>query len=183
MLSVSGIRTHIIDILGWIRILPKSKLQPSFPGWPAIGHYAHLTPKWSGIGESNSSLQIGNLRYCHYTNPAKSIKDQSPANHGWDLSVLLAVILNQESPFIPGSLWFWCRLEESNSRPSHYKWVALPTELNRQTWWDAAESNRPRHCISVQPHWLLLPRNFSVSLHHQLYSTPAHATKSCLGGV
>src|SRR5690625_3031647 len=26
----------------------------------------------------------------------------------------------------------WCRLEESNPRPSHYKCAALPTELSRQ---------------------------------------------------
>ncbi len=31
-----------------------------------------------------------------------------------------------------GELFYWCRLGDSNARPTHYECVALPTELNRQ---------------------------------------------------
>jgi len=31
-----------------------------------------------------------------------------------------------------GRTEYWCRLSESNGRPTAYKAVALPTELNRQ---------------------------------------------------
>ena len=30
-----------------------------------------------------------------------------------------------------GEFFYWCRLGDSNARPTHYECVALPTELNR----------------------------------------------------
>ena len=38
----------------------------------------------------------------------------------------------------------WCPREDSNSRPSHYKCAALPTELQGQKnyWWTVTGSNR-----------------------------------------
>ena len=34
-------------------------------------------------------------------------------------------------PFLANPLKNWCRLVDSNYRPTHYECVALPTELNR----------------------------------------------------
>ncbi len=49
-------------------------------------------------------------------------------------------------PISPLALKLWCRLQDSNLRPTDYKSVALPTELRRQ-WWRMRGSNpRPAPC-------------------------------------
>ena len=49
----------------------------------------------------------------------------------------------------------WCRLRDSNPRPTVYKTVALPTELNRRcsarSWLPAASSPRKARPISGRP--------------------------------
>ena len=45
----------------------------------------------------------------------------------------------------------WCRLRDSNSRPTDYKSVALPTELNRRTFWSGLSYQSPTSCAICQP--------------------------------
>ena len=50
---------------------------------------------------------------------------------------------------IPSDFLLWCRLEESNPRPTDYDSVALPTELSRRNFKEMKYRNLIRiSCIS-----------------------------------
>ena len=69
---------------------------------------------------------------------------KSPRSAGGPPTSPQWVNVAQPEPAAPGSIW--CRVEESNLRPSHYECAALPTELTRLSYINANRriSGRPR---------------------------------------
>ena len=47
--------------------------------------------------------------------------------------VLIPIPIPTKKLLARRSFFYWCRLGDSNARPTHYECVALPTELNRHS--------------------------------------------------
>ena len=71
----------------------------------------------------------------------------------------------------------WCRLQESNPRPSVYKTAALPTELNRRLLAPLRQV-MPKVQPSVRASWSVSPAGAKASARAAWARIPAAVTKA-----
>ena len=113
----SGNRTRIFSLEGWgstIEPYPRTELRSTLLYFST----RDLVIKHGG-GRRIRTFEGIAVRFTVWSRWPLGYPTLSKSNYFLSLQDLLLKLANP----------FWCRHEESNSGPSHYKWAALPAEL------------------------------------------------------